>query len=667
MNMNYIKEIAEALSDNHAVLMVGAGFSKNAEKVAVTDKKFLNWNELSDLFYETIYDENGGPGKEYNSSLRLAQEVEVTVGRPKLEKLIREAVPDLDYAPSELYMKMMGMPWKDVFTTNYDTLLERAADKVTKRRYNVVISQNDLVNSNDAPRILKLHGSFPSYRPFIITEEDYRTYPIKFAAMVNTVQQALLENVFCMIGFSCEDPNFINWIGWIHDNLGKSSSQKMYMISVSHIAEAKRKLLFERNIIVVDLQELWPTKSVSARLSAFFEELKLRVEEKNRKDNWFDYGKIDLHHTTDFSQKTEIMNKLNESYPGWIFLPWKMKNKVKFILKSTHNRRERPIHGHRGGSRGRFYYRITTFEERPWDARDPHKTTFMTLKHAIRLSIWQRQKETPGVEKAPGVSSPQRKESGRSGRDDGELRFWVRPGHPYKAVTSISQAEALAHGLAHLHLLCGATVRAVELDGIAALQDAVEDAFPSLIAGRVVDSPWVEVRGDDHGLARFVAPVDDGVDLLHHVARVSLRTQVLDEKQVVGEHAVEFALAFVERLLHEVHDVADIRLKRGEAEVDDAVGYRRGHVRFAGADIAEQEKAVGVLRVEGSRIALAQRRRVGGLAVISLEGAVAVEAARRKALLAHLLRLHSALLGLLALFALALLGLRAFTWDGHDA
>lgn len=95
--------------------------------------------------------------------------------------------------------------------------------------------------------------------------------------------------------------------------------------------------------------------------------------------------------------------------------------------KSTHNRRECPVYGHRGGSRGRFYYRITTFEGRPWDARDPHKTTFMTLKHAIRLSIWRKQKETPGVEKAPGVSSPQRKESGRSGRDDGELRFGYDP------------------------------------------------------------------------------------------------------------------------------------------------------------------------------------------------------------------------------------------------
>ena len=27
-----------------------------------------------------------------------------------------------------------------------------------------------------APEIIKLHGSFPSHRPFIITEEDYRTY-----------------------------------------------------------------------------------------------------------------------------------------------------------------------------------------------------------------------------------------------------------------------------------------------------------------------------------------------------------------------------------------------------------------------------------------------------------------------------------------------------------
>lgn len=62
------------------------------------------------------------------------------------------------------------------------------------------------------------------------------------------------------------------------------------------------------------------------------------------------------------------------------FAEKRSKNNYRNYSKSTHNRRERPVHGHRGRSRGPFYYRITTFGEGPWDARDPHKTTFMTLK-----------------------------------------------------------------------------------------------------------------------------------------------------------------------------------------------------------------------------------------------------------------------------------------------
>lgn len=321
MKNTYITDVAKALADNHAALMVGAGFSKNAEKLLTTDKKFLNWNELSDLFYESIHGEDPGPGKEYRSSLRLAQEVEIISGRPKLESILKEAVPDLDYAPSELYTRLMELPWVDVFTTNYDTLLERAADTVTLRRYNVVVSQEDLVNSNDAPRIIKLHGSFPSHRPFIITEEDYRTYPVRFAALVNTVQQALLENIFCMIGFSCEDPNFIQWIGWIHDNLGKSSSQKIYMISVTHVQEATSKLLFEQNIIIIDLQELWPDKDISGRISGFLDELKEIVAQKEKKDNWFSINGLSSHLGSSLTERTNIIRDLNDSYPGWIFLP----------------------------------------------------------------------------------------------------------------------------------------------------------------------------------------------------------------------------------------------------------------------------------------------------------------------------------------------------------
>lgn len=221
----------------------------------------------------------------------------------------------------------------------------------------------------------------------------------------------------------------------------------------------------------------------------------------------------------------------------------------------------------------------------------------MALKHEIRLSIWRKQKETPGVEKAPGVSSPQRKESGRSGRDDGELRFWVRPGHPYKAVTSISQAEALAHGLTHLHHLVFAAVLARELDWCAALQDAREDARPWGVVGIGLRSDvWVEIRRDNHRPAVLVTRVDDVVDMPHDVIGAAVRPQVVDDEEVILEEARLRLLALVERHRLDVgHDVLHAGLQRGEPEVDDPVGDCRGIERLTCAHLSPEEQPIHVI------------------------------------------------------------------------
>ena len=70
-----------------------------------------------------LYGDSEYPGKNYCSSLRLAEEVEIMVGRPGLEKILKQAVPDEDFVPSRLYKKLMELPWCDIFTTNYDTLI----------------------------------------------------------------------------------------------------------------------------------------------------------------------------------------------------------------------------------------------------------------------------------------------------------------------------------------------------------------------------------------------------------------------------------------------------------------------------------------------------------------------------------------------------------------
>lgn len=249
----YLTEIAERLYVGHASLMVGAGFSMNAKKGESTSKNFPSWNDLGDCFYQKLHGKDlGVKDKGYLDVLKLAEEVEATFGRPALNKILRDEIPNLEYQPSELHEKVLQLPWIDVFTTNYDTLLERTAEKILEQRYETVINKEDLVWSTK-PRIIKLHGSFPSDRPFIITEEDYRKYPHEFAPFVNTVQQSLLENTLCLIGFSSNDPNFQKWIGWIRDNLGRDNSPKIYLIGKLSLSIGQKKLLEDRNIVPVDL------------------------------------------------------------------------------------------------------------------------------------------------------------------------------------------------------------------------------------------------------------------------------------------------------------------------------------------------------------------------------------------------------------------------------
>lgn len=315
----YLNEIAERLWAERAAVMVGSGFSKNA------GKEFPDWNQLGDLFYQKLYGSESAPiDQKYLNVLRLAEEVEAAVGRPALENLLRSNIPDLSIEPSTLHIELLGLPWIDVFTTNYDTLLERASAKVVTRRYEPVVNMGDIPYATK-PRILKLHGSFPSERPFIITEEDYRRYPYDFAPFVNTVRQSLLENTFCLIGFSGDDPNFLRWIGWIRDNLSRDRIQKIYLVGVFNLSAATSQLLAHRGIIVVDLSccEGIDKHDHFNALSLFFNYI------RSKKPNTLDWPLSPQHlHPTHGADRTQEVQKITEewkrqrlTYPGWLILP----------------------------------------------------------------------------------------------------------------------------------------------------------------------------------------------------------------------------------------------------------------------------------------------------------------------------------------------------------
>jgi hypothetical protein len=257
-HINRVRDALHQRAGNGASVMVGSGFSKNADRINLNAKEMPGWQDLVNHFHSALYPQDSTPCRGNNlrpatDNVRIAQEYEAAFGRSALHDALRRLVPHAEYSPGVKHRRLLQLPWRDIYTTNWDTLLERAQGQVPERNYSAVTSMGEIPMAS-RPRIVKLHGSFPAQFPLIVTEEDYRTYPTKFAPFVNTVQQSMMETVFLLIGFSGDDPNFLNWSGWVRDNLG-GSAPKIYLAGWLGLSPHRRRMLEHSNVVPIDLAQ----------------------------------------------------------------------------------------------------------------------------------------------------------------------------------------------------------------------------------------------------------------------------------------------------------------------------------------------------------------------------------------------------------------------------
>lgn len=263
-----------------AAVMVGSGFSRNATPRFGGGKRFPLWKDLTAKLIDALYTnaedrrdvlETSGAT---SSALRLAEEYESAFGRSALIELVRQETSDDDFEPSKLHEKLVDLPWADIFTTNYDRLIERAAlhsPGRSMRRFSYeVVSQAADVPLARRPRIVKLHGTLPDLSNLILTEEDFRCYGDQQAAFVNAVRASMSENAFCLLGFSGDDPNFLAWSGWIRDKL-QESTPTIYLFCTKPLAPFKRKLLEQRNVVPIPLTEVFGTEDVPVAIDGLLD------------------------------------------------------------------------------------------------------------------------------------------------------------------------------------------------------------------------------------------------------------------------------------------------------------------------------------------------------------------------------------------------------------
>lgn len=317
-----LEQIKLYMGTHSVTAFVGAGFSMNAE--IPNNVSMKTWNQLREVFLDKLYPNNEEDKKnDANDVLRLASLVDAQFGHNELDNILEEALPDQLIKPGRLHHMLVQLPWKDILTTNYDTLIERGAEQVINE-FKLVTNKETLLYQ-PSPRIIKLHGSFPNIRPYIMTQEDYRRYPIERPEMVNTAKQCFLESLVCLIGFSGEDPNFRAWIGWLKDVIGQQRICPTYLITYrKEFHDAEKALMAKLGIDIINLAEVGGVDDYYSAYEFFLNYLKEKSSEWNGKVR-FDYLRDkdlpDEKFKEYIVEKIKKMQVVRETYPGWLLLP----------------------------------------------------------------------------------------------------------------------------------------------------------------------------------------------------------------------------------------------------------------------------------------------------------------------------------------------------------
>lgn len=366
--INQLRKLKEKLLNKEMSVMVGAGFSKNVSNL------FPSWWEL--LFDAVYY----LYGKEIENSYLnnavnrtklknefIAEEINNYIDkigyleivseyikkkgfRESITTYIEERTPRIVKESENIFLKskkgnkvhmfkieddnlklhrlLLRLQWNNIYTTNYDEMLELANDKLSEKlikkeifdienEISVLLQEDTVLQSRILEclddnktqelklqlkylserikkkekdlikfhgwlsecisvvthssqlslkrnkNIIKLHGTLRKKngkfgfdndpnKTYVIAKEDYDSYPVKHEAFTQLMRISLLQESYCLIGFSGVDPNFIEWIKWVRDILqkekikGRGDDYKIYLIDVgSDIPDPDKMLFFE--------------------------------------------------------------------------------------------------------------------------------------------------------------------------------------------------------------------------------------------------------------------------------------------------------------------------------------------------------------------------------------------------------------------------------------
>ena len=192
----FIKEFSQNLQDDNVAIFAGAGMSRPCG--------YVDWKQL----LKEIAEELDLEINRENDLISLAQyHVNHKGSKQKLnEKILNQFSEDTE--TGENHKILARLPISTYWTTNYDTLIEKALKeerkKVSEKRNVKDLNQN-MYGSHAT--VFKMHGDVQDAANAILTKDQYEIYHSTHLPFVTALKGDLVQKTFLFIGFSFEDPN----------------------------------------------------------------------------------------------------------------------------------------------------------------------------------------------------------------------------------------------------------------------------------------------------------------------------------------------------------------------------------------------------------------------------------------------------------------------------
>ena len=260
-----LSAVVDAAKDAGICVFVGAGVSQGA---GLPSFKALVWNLVKEI---------GVSEADFSANPDLAYWTQYYEDERDYTSLFNGVYRQLAGGnPTSVHLALtkLGTNLKAVFTTNYDSLIERTFSQHGVN-YKRIIDPVHVTTGPVGTKIVHLHGHLDSPDSIVITKDQYHHARVQKRVILHLLQSISMEMPILFVGFSADDWNIRDYIAGIQHAFPDGLRRPHFAITLSSDSAALSR--FQTNFAcigarVIDCSEDNPLR-FTERLSEFLDQI----------------------------------------------------------------------------------------------------------------------------------------------------------------------------------------------------------------------------------------------------------------------------------------------------------------------------------------------------------------------------------------------------------